>query len=112
MSTIPAAGRGSVMARIVPLLPDAPFMGGPPASRFCSSAEDIQTHLEAAISMRVGHDLALGAEMFDCCCSSSSSRLVCNFALLRWWLPAPQPSNSMSKAAATDCNAGHVSINE
>jgi len=72
------------MARIVPLLPDAPFMGGQPASRFCSSAEDIQTHLEAAISMRVGHDLAFGAELFNttaaaaaAAAAGSSASLLC-----------------------------------
>lgn len=41
-------------ARIVPLLPDAPFMGGPPASRFCSTVDEIQEHLDVAIAMKVG----------------------------------------------------------
>ena len=50
---IRVAGKGVVTARIALLLPGEPFLGGPPASRLCSTVADICEQLDTAIRMKV-----------------------------------------------------------
>ena len=47
-------GRGLVTGRIALLLPDQEaFLGGPPASRLCTTVQEIGDHLENALRLQV-----------------------------------------------------------
>ena len=49
-----ATGRGLVTGRIALLLPDQEaFLGGPPASRLCTTVQEIGDHLENALRLQV-----------------------------------------------------------
>ena len=64
-----ATGRGLVTGRIALLLPDQEaFLGGPPASRLCTTVEEIGDHLENALRLQVlGLGLRVQAQQQNNC---------------------------------------------